>query len=91
MVTPILNTFVASIGYFILGQTKKVIAGLILWLVGVISCRLPALIITIFVIIDALGVTTAPDNGDSVDEHAYKFGLLYKIAKLIHKEAVFKD
>ena len=90
-VIAILNLFLGSVGYFIIGQTKKGISVLILWLIGLISFGLPALIITVMAIIDGLNVATAVENGNDVGEHEYKFERLYKIAKLIHKEAVISS
>ena len=87
-VVAILNLFLASLGYFIIGQTKKGISVLILWFIGIIFFGFPALIITVMAIIDGLNVATAVENGNDVDEHEYKFEFLYKVAKLIHREAV---
>ncbi len=89
LVVAICNLFFACIGYVLIGQTGKVVPMLIAWVVGVLLCGLPSFIVAFLAILDGFQVATAVANGESVDENEYKVELLYKIAKVVHKDAVF--
>lgn len=91
IVAVIANWFVFGVlGYFLLGQTKKALYVLIAGIVGSILCLVPGIIIAVLGLIDVYKIAEAVEKGEEVDENEYKMELLYKVAKIIHKEAVFK-
>lgn len=91
IVAVIANWFVFGfLGYFLLGQTKKALYICIAIFVGIILCFVPGIIISVLGLIDVYKVAEAVEKGQEVDENEYKMELLYKVAKMIHKEAVFK-
>lgn len=94
----------AILGYILLGQARKGIFPLLLVIaLGVVSSVLSrvvpmlgilisplSLALGIFVAIDAYQIAEALKNGAEVDENEYKFELLYKIMKMIDKQAIYK-
>ena len=85
------NWFVISIlGYVLIGQTDKGIKVMLAVLIGSCCCILPGTVIAILGIIDVYQVALAVQNDEEVDEHEYKNELLYKIVKMIDKDAICK-
>ena len=85
------NWFVLSIlGYILIGQTQKGVNVLIAVLIGSCLCILPGTVIAILGIIDVYQIALAVKNGEEVDEHEYKNELLFKIVKMIDKNAICK-
>jgi len=90
------------IGYFLIGQTKKavifllaVLALCVINFIGYSTIILPiiigpiSLVLVIFTAIDIHALATAVAKGEAVDEHEYRFEILYKLVKSVHPEAVF--
>ena len=77
------------IGYFIMGQSKKAIMVIICAILGNLVC-IGGLVVAILSILDGLAVASAVAAGEEVDENEYKNELLYKICKILHKDAIFK-
>lgn len=91
VVAVIANWFVLGIlGYILLGQTSKSIKFLITGIIGSICCVIPGMIIGILGLVDVYQVAVAVENGEEVDEHEYKNALLFKICKIIDKDAICK-
>lgn len=91
MLAGLANWFGISIlGYVLIGQTDKGIKVMIAVLIGSLCCILPGTIIAILGIIDVYQVALAVQNDEEVDEHEYKNELLYKIVKMLDKEAICK-
>ena len=91
VVAVIANWFILGIlGYILLGQTSKSIKVLIATLIGTVLCCIPGVVISLLGLIDVYQVATAVAQGEVVDENEYKVELLYKICKIVDKEAVFK-
>lgn len=80
-------------GYLMCGQTMKgvmvfvmsIIASVVTFFVG----GLGGMVIGVFALLDVLEVGKALQAGEPVDENEYKFELLYKCMKFIHKDAVY--
>lgn len=88
----IANWFVFGIlGYILIGQTKKSLFVLVAILIGYVLCVIPGVVIAILSLIDVYMVADAVQKGEQVDENEYKIELLYKICKILHKDAVFKS
>ena len=77
------------ISYFLMGQKDKGIKQFILSIIGYCCCYLPGLVITLSQLIDAWKCANAMKAGEPLDEHEYKFELLYKMSKWLHKDAIF--
>ncbi|MFH1377712.1 MAG: hypothetical protein ABIH86_03065 [Planctomycetota bacterium] len=76
------------LGYILLGQASKgimvLIVSIVLNLIGV------GWIVALLGVYDAYLVAGAIEKGEEVDENEYKFELLYKLMKVVHKDAIFK-
>ena len=91
IVALIANWFVFSfLGYFLIGQTNKGVMVAVCVLIGSFLCFLPGIVIAILALIDVFQTAQAIEKGEEIDEHQYKNELLFKIVKIIHKDAVFK-
>lgn len=87
----IANWFVFGIlGYILIGQTKKGVMVVIASIIGSFLCILPGIVIGILGLVDVFVTAQAIEQGVEVDENEYKNELLYKIVKIIHKDAIFK-
>lgn len=71
------------------GQKTKWIKILIAYVIGVVLCCLPGMVIAILSIIDAYKTAEKLKAGKEIDENEYSVELLWKIMKIIHKEAIF--
>ena len=90
VVAVIANGFVLGIlGYALIGQTNKGIMVLLATLIGTLLCGLPGIIVMILGLVDVFEVATAIQKGEKIDEHEYKNEMLYKIVKMLHKDAIF--
>ena len=49
------------------------------------------LLLGVLAAVDVYKVAEAVSKGEEIDEHEYKMEILYKIVKIIHKDAVFKS
>lgn len=81
---------ISILGYVLVGQTDKGIKVLIAVLIGSLCCGIPGTILAILGIIDVYQVALAVKNDEEVDEHEYKNELLYKVVKMLDKEAICK-
>ena len=88
---PIVGFLLGPITYFIIGQSKKGIMGLVVVLL-LSFCTLGFLgIIGVLLSFDAYKVCEALKNGEAVDEHEYRFGLWHTCCKMLHKEATLNE
>lgn len=91
VVALIANWFVFGVlGYYMIGQLNKGIMIVVCTMIGSCLCGIPGLVIFILAIMDVLKTAEAIEKGEEVDENEYKNELLYKIVKIIHKDAIFK-
>jgi hypothetical protein len=89
VVAAILSLF-WGLGHLVInGQQKKFVMILIAWLIGSLLCCIPGWVVAIASIIDAYKTAEKLKAGKEVDENEYSVGLLYKIVKIIHKDAVY--
>ncbi len=87
----ILNWFVLCIlGYILIGQTNKSLFVFAAIFIGTCLCAVPGIIVFVLSLVDVYMVAEAVKNGEAIDENEYKMEMLYKICKMIHKDAVFK-
>ncbi|PCJ59741.1 MAG: hypothetical protein COA79_10065 [Planctomycetota bacterium] len=92
VVALIANWFVFGIlGYYMIGQTNKGIMVVVATMIGSILCVLPGMVIALLALMDVFQTAQAIEKGEDVDENEYKNGLLFKIVKIIHKDAIFND
>ena len=87
----LLNWLFPGLGHIMLGQKQKGIWIMAGSFIGVFLCCLPGLIIIILGYIDVYQVAVAVRQGAVVDENEYKQELLYKICKLVDKQAIYKS
>lgn len=91
IVALIANWFVFSfLGYLLIGQTNKGIMVAVCVLIGSFLCILPGIVIAVLALIDVFQTAQAIEKGEEIDEHQYKNEFLFKIVKIIHKDAIFK-
>ena len=91
------------LGYLLLGQARKgvfplftligllIIDGILSRIIGplILFAAPLCLLLAIFVAIDAYQVAEAVQNGEQVDENEYKFEILYKLMRMIDKQAIY--
>ena len=77
------------LGYILIGQTNKSIYILISTLIGTVLCCVPGIVISVLALVDVYYVAAAVERGETVDENEYKVEFLYKMCKIIHKDAIF--
>ena len=63
---------------------------MIMVFIGSCLCVFPGIVLAVLGLVDVYQVAVAVEAGEEVDENEYKMELLYKVVKLIHKDAVFK-
>lgn len=88
---PIVGFLLGPITYFIIGQGKKGMMGLVLVLILSVCTGGFLGLLGLLPAFDAYKVCEALQNGEAVDEHEYRFDIWYKIAKLLHKEATIHE
>ena len=86
----LLNWVFPGLGHIILGQNQKGICILLGTVVGGMLCGLPGMFMAILGYIDVYQTASAVQQGVVVDEDEYKLELLYKICKLVHKQAIYR-
>ncbi len=90
VVALLLTWFVLGIGHLVVnGQQRKWLMTLVASFIGTLLCCVPGMVISILSIIDAFKTAEKLKAGKSIDENEYSVELLYKIVKIIDKEAVF--
>lgn len=88
----ILTWFVLGTGHWLInGQQKKWIMILVASLIGTVLCCLPGIVIGILSIIDAYKTATKLKAGKEIDENEYSVAILFKIVKILHKDAVLVE
>jgi hypothetical protein len=91
IVAALLTWFLFQSGHFLInGQKRKWIFCLVTTLIGSILCCLPGIVIGVLSTIDAYQTATRLKAGEEIDENEYSNAMLYKIVKILHKDAVFK-
>lgn len=92
VVALILTWFVFGLGHMIVnGQTNKWIWTLVMSVVGSFLCVIPGLLISILSVIDAYQTAVRLKNGETIGQNEYSFPLLYKICKILDKNATCKN
>jgi TM2 domain-containing membrane protein YozV len=87
----LLNWLFPGLGHIILGQSQKGIWIMLATFIGAALCGIPGIFIAILGYIDVYQVADAVQQGMVVDENEYKQELLYKICKLVDKQAIYKS
>lgn len=88
IVALLLTWFVFNLGHLVInGQQRKFIYTLIAIIVGYVLCILPGMVIAILSIIDAYQTAERLQKGEEIGENEYTFPLLFKIMKIVDKEA----
>ncbi len=78
-----------GLGYLLIGQKDKAIKVIII--TAILSCLGGiGFIVAIFAFLDGVDVAKAVEAGEEVGENEYKNEILFKLMKLIDKEAVCK-
>jgi hypothetical protein len=89
-VVALLLSLVFQLGHFLInGQQKKWVMILVCWLLGHLACCIGGPIVAVFGLIEAYKTAVKLKAGKEIDENEYSFELMYKIAKYIHKEAIY--
>jgi hypothetical protein len=92
VVAALLTWLVFGLGHWLInGQQRKWIMILVATLVGMVLCCLPGIVISILSIIDSYQTAVKLKAGKEIDENEYSNALLFKIVKLIHKDAVLVE
>ncbi len=92
IVALILSFFLLHTGHVIInGQTKKWVFILVSVIIGNFLCCLPGIVIAILSLIDTYQTAAKLQAGKEIDENEYSNALLFKIVKIIHKDAVLVE
>lgn len=88
VVALLLTFLILNLGHLITnGQQRKWLFTLIAIIVGEFLCLLPGMVIWILSVIDAYQTAQRLQAGEEIGENEYSLPLLFKIMKLIDKEA----
>lgn len=88
IVALLLTWFVFGLGHLIInGQQRKWLFTLVACIVGSICCVLPGIFIGILSVVDAYQTAERLQKGEEIPENEYSLPLLYKIIKIVDKEA----
>lgn len=88
VVALLLTWFIFNLGHLLInGQQRKFIYTLVAEIVGSILCVLPGLVIAVLSIIDAYQTAERLQKGEEIGENEYTQPLLFKIMKIVDKEA----
>lgn len=91
IVAALLTWFVFGIGHIVInGQTNKWLFTMIATFIGTILCVFPGLLIGILSVIDSYQTAERLKNGEEIPVGEYSNVLLYKICKIIDKQATCK-
>ena len=75
---------ILNLGHLVInGQQKK-------WLISLIGCIIPCcgLVVLIFSMMDAYATAVKLKAGKEIDENEYSNAMLFKICKIVHKDAI---
>lgn len=87
----LLTWFVLGIGHIVInGQTNKWVFTLIATLIGTALCVLPGIVIGVLSVVDSYQTAERLKSGEAIPENEYSNVLLYKICKIIDKNATCK-
>ncbi len=88
VVALLLTWFIFNLGHLIInGQQRKFIYTLVAIIVGSFLCVLPGVVLSVLSIIDAYQTAERLQKGEEIGENEYTFPLLFKIMKIVDKEA----
>ncbi|MBP7571485.1 MAG: hypothetical protein KBA95_15600 [Acidobacteria bacterium] len=88
VVALLLTWFIFGLGHLLInGQQRKWLFTLIAGIVGSFLCVLPGLVIGVLSIIDSYQTAERLQKGEEIGENEYTQPLLFKIMKLVDKEA----
>ena len=92
MVSALLTFFVFMLGHLVInGQQRKWLMILVAYLIGYVLCCVPGIVIWILSTIDAYKTAEKLKAGKEVDENEYSNALLFKVVKIIHKDAILVE
>jgi hypothetical protein len=87
----LLTWLLLNLGHLIInGQTTKWLYSLIAIFIGSFLCVLPGIVLAILSIIDSYQTADRLKNGEEIPEGEYSNVLLYKVCKILHKDATCK-
>ncbi len=88
VVALLLTWFIFNLGHLLInGQQRKWIYTLVAEIVGSFLCVLPGIVIGVLSIIDAYQTAERLQKGEEIGENEYTLPLLFKIMKIVDKEA----
>ncbi len=88
VVALLLTWFIFGLGHLLInGQQRKWLFTLIAGIIGSFLCVLPGLVIGVLSIIDSYQTAERLQKGEEIGENEYTQPLLFKIMKLVDKEA----
>ena len=91
VVSLLLNIFVLpGLGEMINGQSQKGIMVFLCAVIGTCLCCIPGTVVIILSHVDVYLCASALQRGETLGENEYKQELLYKIVKIIDKNAVYR-
>ena len=91
-VVALLLSLIFQLGHLVInGQQKKWLMCLLMWLLGHIACCVGGPIVAILGIIEAYKTAQKLQAGKEIDENEYSFKPMFKICKIIHKDAVLVE
>lgn len=91
IVAALLTWFVFGIGHIVInGQSNKWLFSLIATFIGFVLCVLPGFVIGILSVVDAYQTAERLQRGEELGVNEYSNELLYKVCKMIHKDATFR-
>lgn len=84
----LLTWFVFGIGHIVInGQTNKWVWTLVATLIGSVLCVIPGIVVGILSVIDSYKTAERLQSGEQISENEYSNPLLYKICKILDKNA----
>lgn len=87
----LLTWLLLNLGHLIInGQTNKWLYSLIAIFIGSCLCVLPGVVLFILSIIDSYQTADRLKNGEEIPEGEYSNVLLYKVCKILQKDATCK-
>ncbi len=88
----LLTWFVLGIGHIVInGQTNKWVWTLVATLIGTCLCVLPGIVINVLSVVDSYQTAERLKNGETIGENEYSMPLLYKVCKILDKNATCKN
>jgi len=89
IIAALLTFLILNLGHLIInGQQKKWLMSLIVIFVGSI-CICPGLVFLVLSVLDAYKTAEKLKAGKEIDENEYSNELLFKVCKIIHKDAIY--